>query len=379
MARSSSRRAFTLIELLVVIAIIAVLISLLLPAVQQAREAARRTQCKNQLKQIGLALHNYHDTNLLFPPGYVSTLPNYQNWGWTSMILPFLDQEGLYKTLNFTSGNGTPVYSPRAGAATVIASLRCPSDTGKPGIALMAIESARSNYLGVYGASSLKADTSYKKGTFSANSKTSVKDIVDGLSNVFIVGEGRSGGRNSSAGGVVYVGGPSNWAGMLSGIPADANDNVALTVGSNSIALILRTSHTATGITSGTGAPLPINATSLLSTLLDATVAPVATQGSPGDGFSSGHPGIAHFLLADGSVRGVSQNIRSSDPNDASAANAVVSGQDATAAVGWSAVTVLGGTTTATNNYGMITRAKNALYQNLCTIGDGQELLTNDF
>ena len=97
---SMKRRGFTLIELLVVIAIIAILIALLLPAVQQAREAARRTQCKNNLKQIGLAMHNYHDTFLKFPSGGSG---NSQYWGhsqWVS-ILPFADQAPLYNQWNF--------------------------------------------------------------------------------------------------------------------------------------------------------------------------------------------------------------------------------------------------------------------------------------
>ncbi len=95
---STKPTGFTLVELLVVIAVIAILISLLLPAVQSAREAARRTQCRNNLKQIGVALHNYHDVLRLFPPGYVagsadstSTSPG---WGWGAMLLPYLEQSG---------------------------------------------------------------------------------------------------------------------------------------------------------------------------------------------------------------------------------------------------------------------------------------------
>src|SRR5450432_3288562 len=103
------RRAFTLIELLVVIAIIAVLIALLLPAVQQAREAARRTQCKNNLKQLGLALHNYHDVTVnTFPPGYIgyTTAGDLVGTGWMTMLLPEVDQANIYSALL----NGTPNF-----------------------------------------------------------------------------------------------------------------------------------------------------------------------------------------------------------------------------------------------------------------------------
>ena len=124
-----SRRGFTLIELLVVIAIIAVLIALLLPAVQQAREAARRTQCRNNLHQLALAMHNYHDTHSCFPTGAVTHGPTSSSGQRTSffvMLLPFIDETALYNAWNF-SGNVSGGAQATAGQAK-LAQLLCPSD-----------------------------------------------------------------------------------------------------------------------------------------------------------------------------------------------------------------------------------------------------------
>jgi prepilin-type N-terminal cleavage/methylation domain-containing protein len=107
-SRDPGRRGFTLIELLVVIAIIAILIALLLPAVQQAREAARRTQCKNNLHQFGLALHNYHDTFKSFPAQQLPTQGAPNAWGWGVMVLPFIDQATLYNALQPGMGGAFP-------------------------------------------------------------------------------------------------------------------------------------------------------------------------------------------------------------------------------------------------------------------------------
>jgi prepilin-type N-terminal cleavage/methylation domain-containing protein/prepilin-type processing-associated H-X9-DG protein len=138
------REGFTLIELLVVIAIIGVLVALLLPAVQQAREAARRTQCKNNLKQIGLAFHNYHDTFNMFPPDDTgepgccgpnppNTATGTPNWhGYTEYILPYIDQSTVYNQINFSIGLPDASLSPStagmlAAYGTVIPSYICPS------------------------------------------------------------------------------------------------------------------------------------------------------------------------------------------------------------------------------------------------------------
>jgi len=128
------RRGFTLIELLVVIAIIGILVSLLLPAVQQAREAARKSQCKNNLKQLGLALHNYHDAFSQFPPsGCLSPFSTSQQpWSAQAAILPFLDAGSIYSQINFSRGYHDPVntsaYPPFGPAATRIPVLLCPSE-----------------------------------------------------------------------------------------------------------------------------------------------------------------------------------------------------------------------------------------------------------
>lgn len=125
-----SRRGFTLIELLVVIAIIAILISLLLPAVQQAREAARRTQCKNNLKQIGLALHNYLDVHTAFPPSFVSDISTTNTpggeWSIHTRILPYIEQSNLYQQADLSLAYDDPA---NAGIATQrVASYMCPSE-----------------------------------------------------------------------------------------------------------------------------------------------------------------------------------------------------------------------------------------------------------
>jgi len=122
--RQRHLRGFTLIELLVVIAIIAVLIALLLPAVQQAREAARRTQCKNNLKQYGLSLHNYHDVHNRFPPGSMRN-----NWSsWQVHVLPYLDQANLFNSLNMNIEVRSQIVNGKPLAGTTVPYARCPSD-----------------------------------------------------------------------------------------------------------------------------------------------------------------------------------------------------------------------------------------------------------
>ncbi|MEO6810226.1 MAG: DUF1559 domain-containing protein [Isosphaeraceae bacterium] len=199
-------RGFTLIELLVVIAIIGVLISLLLPAVQAAREAARRAQCLNNLKQIGIALHNYHDAVGAFPPGYCSNWKRDgsdpstaeddlgQGWAWGSMILAHLEQPALFNAINFSL---TMTFADNATAQlTRVNSYLCPSDTTRPTVPVRNEDNTQTvytvgtgNYVGMYGLGEVGNAPGGGNGLFFRNSRISFADITDGASQTFAIGE----------------------------------------------------------------------------------------------------------------------------------------------------------------------------------------------
>ena len=305
-------RGFTLIELLVVIAIIAILIALLLPAVQQAREAARRTQCKNNLKQIGLAIHNYIDVHLIFPhvqytdlagqdagvDPFVDSLLN-SNWAWSVMILPFLEQTNLYNGLGvgditLEAAANDPVR--RSLLQTPLPVFVCPSDPegalnrnrpflAKPGGGLcngMALSTdlmmSKSNYMACNG------DRDNDGIMISGHaSSTNIADILDGTSNTILVGERRSRRllRQTNAEGP--------WAGVWAGqeIMCDGITNAWCLAG-----------QTQYQMNSGLHSLDP-------------------TDTNAGDwaliAFSSDHTGGAQFALADGSVRFISENIEWND------------------------------------------------------------------
>ncbi len=192
MATRVKRSAFTLIELLVVIAIIAILIALLLPAVQQAREAARRSQCKNNLKQVALAMHNYHDTHNVFPPGYFAgvnesgTSWDYRRICWMQMILPYIDQAPLYNSIMAQrQTQALPwAYTLRN---TVVPPLMCPSD---PSSGKSNTRGFHGNYLGVHGGHALTSTTDRAaKGMFFVESSVRMRDLTDGTSNVAMLSE----------------------------------------------------------------------------------------------------------------------------------------------------------------------------------------------
>ncbi|WP_339734263.1 DUF1559 domain-containing protein [uncultured Gimesia sp.] len=291
---------FTLIELLVVIAIIAILIALLLPAVQQAREAARRSTCKNSLKQIGLALHNYHETHRVFPPGYIDSVPtlnsgaseaeNKNGLGWGSMILPFMDQAPLYNkigsetngfTYNWLDGNhdGSMTNSDAIPSAKVILPVfNCPSDP-MGGINIDCDSFGKSNYLAC-----AATQANNKNGAFYVNSRTQMKSILDGSSNTLFVGERTTNGDPSSS--TACGGSPCNWAGGLWIGPRNYTSPAGWHTSLRGLDV---------AINGGQSTIYMINGSSI--------------NWGPAWTASSTHVGGAHFLLGDGQVRFLSENI----------------------------------------------------------------------
>jgi prepilin-type N-terminal cleavage/methylation domain-containing protein/prepilin-type processing-associated H-X9-DG protein len=211
------RRGFTLIELLVVIAIIAILIGLLVPAVQQVREAANRAECQSNLKQIGIALHNFHDSNKRFPPGISVPLGNpggtggsmggwiepvtcprcqqtpvHGQWGsWLTFILPYMEQKPLYNELDLTQREYAYCNGPNSPGATVVSTYICPSDY----VPLQTIIYTGTYYFGVNsyfgnaGTSAWPVSGASFDGVLWYNSRVRVTDITDGTTNTFLAGE----------------------------------------------------------------------------------------------------------------------------------------------------------------------------------------------
>jgi len=274
--RNFHRGGFTLVELLVVIAIIGILIALLLPAVQAAREAARRASCQNNAKQIGLALHSYHATYGSLPPGWwgfdeATRRPDAEGvpgWGWASTILPFIEQgnlaTGMIRShLEIADPGNAPART------TSLPVFRCPSDIGPPMFELDAedgsgplLKLATGNYVGVFGTLEIEecegagpGVVCRGDGVFHHNSRIRFSEIRDGLSQTIAAGE-----RSSRLGG-------STWVGMVSG-------------GEESMVRIV-----------GTADHTPNHPSSHF------------------DDFGSYHPTGSQFVLADGSVRFISENV----------------------------------------------------------------------
>ncbi|HVX15606.1 MAG TPA: DUF1559 domain-containing protein [Pirellulales bacterium] len=235
---SRKRQAFTLVELLVVIAIIGMLVGMLLPAVQAARESAARTQCQNNLKQIGIALQTYHDAKKVFPPGYVDLNNNPQltpdndigpGWGWASMILPQLEQSSVFNQINFSQPVGLGVNA--AVSQLNLPVFQCPSDSYQDLVPIYdssfsspIATVAHGNYVGCDGwlecfngatgnvlpgfGDDAIANGVYgpgARGVFWRNSHTRIADVKDGTTNTILAGE-RSGNHS-----------PSTWTGAVPG------------------------------------------------------------------------------------------------------------------------------------------------------------------
>lgn len=287
--RRARKSGFTLVELLVVIAIIGILIALLLPAVQAAREAARRSQCTNNLKQLGLALHNYHDTHKALPPGWLQkwfgSTASSTSWGWGSFILPFIEQQALYDVIEPGQGSlwgATGDATKLAAMKQELKAFRCPSDiqgVPNPSRTVNGQQLTISNYIGNNSSDTITwGDSADKGGLFVQDKSLRFGDILDGTSNTVALGE--RGWQYRRSDGIRKI---------------------------SACALIVGTGNKDSGERLG-----DVIGCGCYKLNLNGTVQPLDSEANGHRGwmsYSSRHPGGANFVLADGSVRFISETV----------------------------------------------------------------------
>jgi len=317
--RAAGARGFTLVELLVVIAIIAVLIGLLLPAVQSAREAARRSACSNNSRQLGVALLNYHDANKKFPPaGYLELASNNtsvpvggnsrRHWSWLTLVLPFMEETSLYDAID----QSQPIYggAPQAIVSTTVNSLRCPSAV--PASLAGTRNFSYTNYAASEGyhwwttaALNTTHDPKYTaggdfSGLFTQTRQFSARDIQDGTSKTIALAEvstlgQKNGGIRTSGSGVLRADTNAERVFRAAFVFTGVHGTCCESGQYNNPAGALRS----TAAWFPGGGPHPFSPTFI------SAYGPNSNWPGP----DSQHPGIVNCVLADGSVRAITQNV----------------------------------------------------------------------